>query len=170
MLEAAPATRGWRFCVAVAGLITLAVTPACNKNDMAYQVSIRPGSTADAPPPESVPMSGREPELVDDEVIDALSNPVPGSEESIGAGRRLYSDHCAPCHGNDGRGDGALTEELGELESLSEFVGPDVSDGYLYNLIRHGGISMPGYGADLSIQERWELINFIRTFARVDDD
>ena len=154
----------------LATIALLVVAAGCDKNDMAYQASLRPGESASVPPEGTVPTLGLDPELFEEEEIDGLVNPVPVTAASIGAGETLFAHHCAACHGRDGNDDGALTEELGELDPVSEFVGPDVTDGYLYTLIRQGGISMPAYGPDLAVDERWDLVNFIRTFAQDHDE
>jgi len=168
MLDRNPETLLRVSVLATIGL--MAVATGCGKNDMAYQVNFRAGESVSAPPPGTVPTTGLDPELFDEETIDGLVNPVPVSAASIGAGEVLFAHHCAACHGRDGNGEGALTEELGELDPVSEYVGPDVTDGYLYTLIRQGGISMPAYGPDLAVHERWELVNFIRTFAQDQDE
>jgi mono/diheme cytochrome c family protein len=36
------------------------------------------------------------------------------------------------------------------------------ADGYLYSYIRHGGVVMPSYGAQVTAKEAWDLVNFIR--------
>ena len=38
----------------------------------------------------------------------------------------------------------------------------DRKDGYIYSYIRHGGVVMPSYGAQVTSQEAWELIAYIR--------
>ena len=142
----------------------------CSKNDMAYQASIRPWQSAEQPPDGTVPVSGIEPRLTDGEAIDTLPNPVPADTASIERGLALFADHCVACHGPGGNGHGALEKELDQLIPLAEMVTPDVTDGYVYTVIRDGGVSMPPYGPDLAIQERWDLVNYLRTLAEQDDE
>ncbi|MFQ5743562.1 MAG: c-type cytochrome [Acidobacteriota bacterium] len=151
-----------RLALAAAAVLVM-VTAACGKNDMRHQVRIDAGERADVPVAGSVPSGGLEPSAEDQEVFESLENPVPSDAASIERGRALFADHCAPCHGADGKGKGVLLKELGELGDLAELVGSDVSDGYLYSIIRHGGISMPAYGTDLDPRERWELVDYLRT-------
>jgi mono/diheme cytochrome c family protein len=35
-------------------------------------------------------------------------------------------------------------------------------DGYIYSYIRHGGAVMPSYGAQVTAEEAWNLVNYIR--------
>src|SRR5712692_8905241 len=41
-----------------------------------------------------------------------IVNPVAADARSIAAGRELYQKHCAGCHGETGKGDGMMGEEL----------------------------------------------------------
>src|SRR5206468_5341539 len=41
-----------------------------------------------------------------------MTNPVRPDATSIAAGKSLYDKHCAGCHGDSGRGDGAMGAEL----------------------------------------------------------
>src|SRR5476649_1849868 len=41
-----------------------------------------------------------------------LKNPVPANAASIADGLALYQKQCAGCHGDTGKGDGAMGEEL----------------------------------------------------------
>src|SRR3982751_1534682 len=41
-----------------------------------------------------------------------LKNPVAADATSIAAGKQLYDKQCAGCHGDSGKGDGAMGEEL----------------------------------------------------------
>ena len=41
-----------------------------------------------------------------------LENPVAATAESIASGKALYEKQCAGCHGDTGKGDGAIGEEL----------------------------------------------------------
>jgi mono/diheme cytochrome c family protein len=94
----------------------------------------------------------------------AKKNPVAVSETSIAAGQKLYSKHCASCHGPSGDGDGSAAADLGiHPAKLSESRSD--SDGALFWKITNGKKPMPGYGAKLSEADRWSLINYIRTLA-----
>jgi mono/diheme cytochrome c family protein len=97
------------------------------------------------------------------------ANPVPASAESIAAGASLFADNCAPCHGAEGRGDGPLGRSLSPQPSdLSLHTAPGLhTDGRLYLWITDGfpGSAMPAYRELLSDEQRWRLVNFIRTLA-----
>ncbi len=169
-----PCERRWpprgNVLVCAAVLLALAATTACTKNNMAYQASIRPWQSGEQPAEGAVPVTGLEPNPEDAQAVDAVENPVPSDPASIARGRALFADHCQPCHGPGGDGHGVLEKELGELVPLSELVTADVTDGYVYGVIRNGGLSMPAYGPDLTVRERWDLVNYLRTLGQQDDE
>jgi|SRR5215472_8575312 len=91
-------------------------------------------------------------------------NPVAGSQTSVGEGKKLYTKHCASCHGPSGDGDGSAAADLGiHPAKLSE--SGSQSDGALFWKITTGKKPMPGYGAKLSETDRWNLINYLRTLS-----
>ena len=92
------------------------------------------------------------------------SNPVPANPTSIAAGRKVYLQRCAKCHGETGKGDGPDAIDL-KLHP-AKFTGPaihDESDGALYWKISVGKGGMPDFGKRLAPTERWNVINFLRT-------
>ena len=94
----------------------------------------------------------------------AKKNPVAASQSSIGAGQKLYTQHCASCHGPSGDGDGRAAAEL-HIDPAKLSDSRSQSDGALFWKITNGKKPMPGYSAKLSETDRWNLINYIRTLA-----
>ena len=93
-----------------------------------------------------------------------LDNPVPRSAESVAAGATLFAANCASCHGESGRGDGPLAGTLPQPPANFRVHVPFHPDGTLYTWITEGivGTSMLGFGEQLSDQQRWDLVNFLR--------
>lgn len=95
-------------------------------------------------------------------------NPIPAGPESIQAGQALYAQNCLPCHGEQGRGDGPAGLALNPRPAdLTEHTVPGLHpDWQLFEWITNGtpGSAMPAFGDRLSEEERWHLVNFIRTF------
>lgn len=97
-----------------------------------------------------------------------LQNPIPSTEESISLGRKNYETHCQSCHGERGDGKGEHTEKLSiapsDFTDAHEMA--QITDGELFWKISHGKRPMPGFQDKLSEQERWQLVDYIRTFSR----
>jgi copper transport protein len=99
-----------------------------------------------------------------------LTNPIPPSAASLARGQALYQEYCTPCHGPTGRGDGPIGLTLNPRPAdLSIHTAPGLhSDGQLYLWITNGfpGSVMPAFGEPLTNEERWHLVNYIRTLAQ----
>jgi mono/diheme cytochrome c family protein len=96
-----------------------------------------------------------------------LKNPVPATAEALGAGKADYSEHCRNCHGERGDGKGEKAAELsvapGDFTDARKLNGR--TDGELYWQITRGRLPMPAFDDKLSDQQRWQLVDYIRTFA-----
>ncbi|HEV8436774.1 MAG TPA: cytochrome c [Methylomirabilota bacterium] len=101
------------------------------------------------------------------EAAAARKNPVPPSPESVKKGGELFAIYCTPCHGAAGKGDGLVATKFVQPADLSN---PDLhkvrTDGYWQSYLGAGGAVMPSYGEALSPEERWHIVNFMRTLAK----
>src|SRR6266536_5050812 len=89
-------------------------------------------------------------------------SPTGYSTHSIAAGRALFAEHCASCHGAQGRGDGPAAKNLEPppADLAAEHIYGH-SDGDLFWWIIHGiGEAMP-FGAVLDETAHWNLIDFL---------
>jgi copper transport protein len=97
------------------------------------------------------------------------ANPIVPSAESVAAGKAIYDVRCGPCHGVAGKGDGPLGLALNPRPAdLTLHAIPGVhTDAQLFDWITNGfpGSAMPAFRSMLSDTDRWNLVNFIRTFA-----
>ncbi|MGB6973295.1 MAG: c-type cytochrome [Terracidiphilus sp.] len=87
----------------------------------------------------------------------ARMNPYAGKPEAVAAGRMLFEDHCAKCHGADALG------RHGRPSLRSEEV-RQATDGELFWLLRNGSTwkGMPSWSA-LPEPERWQIIGYLRS-------
>ena len=93
-----------------------------------------------------------------------LDNPAPRTAESVAAGATLFAANCASCHGEGGGGDGPLAGSLPQPPANFRVHVPFHPDGTLYTWITQGivGTAMQGFAVQLSDQERWDLVNYMR--------
>ncbi len=108
-------------------------------------------------------------------VEEFLVNPIPPNRESVAAGQAIYRVQCLQCHGPTGRGDGPVGLTLiPPPADLYLHTQPGVHpDGRLFNWITNGFASdsqMPLFKDILTDEERWNLVNYIRTFARNEEE
>jgi mono/diheme cytochrome c family protein len=93
-------------------------------------------------------------------------NPIPADDKSIAAGKAVYAKQCLSCHGNAGHGDGPASKDLNPKPH--DLGAPNVvkqTDGALFWKITEGKKPMPSFEKLISDEERWQVINYIRTFA-----
>ena len=96
-----------------------------------------------------------------------VKNPLTNDATSINIGRTLYKTQCSPCHGDKGKGDGpaaaALTPKPADHTSAALQA---ESDGSLFYKISEGRKPMPAFKNTLKENQRWALINYIRTLSK----
>ena len=95
----------------------------------------------------------------------ARKNPLPANAASIGRGKTVYTAECLSCHGSSGKGDGPAAKDLKESPGDMTKLGSQ-SDGALFWKISEGKKPMPGFARKLSDQQRWDLINYLRTLKK----
>jgi copper resistance protein D len=94
-------------------------------------------------------------------------SPTGYSAHSIAAGQELFAEHCASCHGANGRGDGPVAANLPKppADLTAEHIYGH-SEGDLFWWISSGlGEAMPAFAAVLDERARWNLIDFIHANA-----
>ena len=97
---------------------------------------------------------------------------VPYNVISVANGAYFYQEACATCHGVGGYGDGPNGKGFKPRPAdLTAKHAADHTAGDLFWWLTHGvrkdGVltPMPGFGASLEEEERWDMINFLRTLS-----
>ncbi len=101
--------------------------------------------------------------------VAVLQNPVPADSASVQRGQTIYQANCVTCHGVAGAGDGPLATFLKPPPAnLQVHMAAGHTDGQLFDWITNGieGSAMPAFGTRLTEQQRWDVINYIRTFGK----
>ncbi len=95
-------------------------------------------------------------------------NPVEGSPKVLAGAMEHFADHCAICHGNDGKGRTLIGKGLYPKPSdMTLDETQRLTDGELYYIIQNGVrlTGMPAFGeagSDKQDEESWALVSFIR--------
>jgi mono/diheme cytochrome c family protein len=95
-----------------------------------------------------------------------VKNPVPLTPQVLADGRAHFADHCAGCHGNDGKGGGMGSQMYPKAPNMTLPATQSLSDGELFSIIENGVrlTGMPGFGSGTaeSAYGSWGLVHFIR--------
>jgi mono/diheme cytochrome c family protein len=97
-----------------------------------------------------------------------VKNPIPSSSESRSRAQKIYVDKCASCHGVRGDGNGEMAKALDPHPSnfTDRHMMKEMTDGEIFWKITTGKGPMPSYQKELTENERWDLVNYIRSFAK----
>ena len=95
-----------------------------------------------------------------------LVNPVLPTKESLALGNRKFLTFCSPCHGNYADGDSRLRGQFPRPPSLHTERAINFPDGRIYHVITNGQNAMPSYAAQITREERWSIVNYIRVLQR----
>jgi mono/diheme cytochrome c family protein len=126
-------------------------------------------------PAQSIPVEG--PAYIPG--VGAPENPVPADDTSIARGAELFAINCQMCHGETGEGNGTISAFLVKKKpaNLTSELVQSKSDGSLFLTISNGifnpnntlfpGVEfsgqMPPLNENLTVRERWDVVNYVRT-------
>ena len=129
---------------------------------MEIQPSFKPMEDPLPVPAQSIPVEG--PAYIPN--MGAPTNPVPADSASLGRGAELFHINCIQCHGTEGKGNGPVAAFL-KNKKPADLTSPAVqflSDGAIFMVITNGMPgAMPALNENLTVRERWDVVNFIRT-------
>ena len=104
-----------------------------------------------------------------------MKNPLPFNLATLREGRALYKGHCEVCHGvyGDGKGNAAV---IGKYKPMPrDFTNSSImskkSDGMMFYSVSKGvhGTRMFAREEIMKPDQRWAVINYIRTFTKGED-
>jgi mono/diheme cytochrome c family protein len=101
------------------------------------------------------------------EEVKKLKNPLPPSESTLKAARGIYTDECAQCHGEHGKGDGpeAMMHSPAPADLTDTRHMNSVTDGEIFYQISEGRKPMPSFKKRLTEDQRWGLVLLVRSFS-----
>lgn len=129
---------------------------------MEIQPSYRPMENPLPVPARSIPVEGP----VTIPALGVPENPVPADEASIARGAALYAINCQMCHGQTGEGTGPVAAFLVNFKpaNLTTDIVQSKSDGSIFLTITLGLEGrMPPLNENLTVSERWDVVNYVRT-------
>ena len=150
--------------------------------EMHYQPSYRSQELPRLlPPPDSVPVTGREivPESIEEFVELSVPDGVADSYDARST-QALFDVNCVVCHGSGLKGDGAIVDYIdsGPMPAdLTIELTVDSTDGEIFGFISEGGRQgqaayrrdrpsaspMPFFRSLLTEDERWALVVYLRS-------
>lgn len=100
--------------------------------------------------------------------------PVEVDRGLLERGRERYAIYCSPCHGLSGFGDGAVAKRADQLQEgtwtpPSSFHSELIRSrpvGHIYNSITNGIRNMPAYGPQISVEDRWAVVAYVKALQR----
>ncbi|MCW5968658.1 MAG: c-type cytochrome [Blastocatellales bacterium] len=94
-----------------------------------------------------------------------LKNPFTANDGTVSIGRKLFTQHCAICHGEDGK---SQTDVANAMKiKPTDLTGKEmhgITDGEIYWVITNGikPNRMPAFKLKASNEERWQLTVYVK--------
>jgi len=101
-----------------------------------------------------------------DEAGKNLINPLLPTKDVLERGKSKFLTYCSPCHGNFGRGDSRLRGQFPNPPTLHSDKVRNWPDGNIFHVITEGQNVMPSYASQLSRDDRWAVVNYVRVLQR----
>jgi len=100
------------------------------------------------------------------DTTEALTNPTIPTKEVLDLGKRKFLTFCSPCHGNFAEGESRLHQQFPTGPTLVKSKIINYPDGRIYHIITTGQNVMPSYARQITREERWAIIDYIRVLQR----
>ena len=87
-------------------------------------------------------------------------------------GREQYNIYCATCHGDSGKGDGMVARRaasIGQTWMITNLLDERIAKqkpGKVFETITKGINTMPGYAAQVSATDRWDIILYLKALQK----
>lgn len=91
-----------------------------------------------------------------------LKNPFTSTPENLTRGQYIFVNYCQVCHGATGGGDGPIIPKYPNPPSYQIANSKALADGNMFHVITMGRNNMPSHAAQVSTEDRWKVILYIR--------
>ncbi len=96
-----------------------------------------------------------------------IANPLKGNTAATMEGKKLFTQLCVVCHGEKGKGDGVGGAALNpKPRNFTLDKTQNQTDGEFFWKLSEGRIPMASYKTILTTNQRWQLVNYLRTFKK----
>lgn len=93
--------------------------------------------------------------------------PMAVTPQFMQRGQQRFNINCAVCHGPNAAGNGIAKQYgLTTVISLQDERIRNMADGEIFNTITHGKNTMMSYGPNVTVQDRWAIISYLRALQR----
>ena len=92
-----------------------------------------------------------------------LKNPFQPTRENVARGQYIFANYCQVCHGSTGGGDDPIIPKYPNPPSYQTEKSKALADGNMFHVITMGRNNMPSHAVQLSVEDRWKVILYIRT-------
>lgn len=95
-------------------------------------------------------------------------NPLPVNRDALLRGQEKFNVYCQPCHDRTGSGKGIVPAKVtGWLPTnLHDDRALKMADGEIFEVITNGRRTMKGYRFQVSDQDRWAIVAYVRALQR----
>ncbi len=138
-----------------------------------FELPSKPASAPDFKPPQYGFANGLDyysTGKIGDFYGDGLPKEIALSKALLERGERQYNIYCAVCHAASGNGKGVTSKygimtafnfhQAGSMDASNP--GAYRADGAIYDVITNGKGLMGPYGGNLTVQDRWAIVAYIR--------
>lgn len=159
--------KGWKFPLAIE-VVVAAVVLGAVVGGWIFMRAIHYGFSAhDQPMAMEAMMAGRMRSWSVPGDMHKMTNPIPLTPDVLHEAESHFADHCATCHGNDGKGQTEMGQHMyPKAPDMTLPATQSLSDGELFATIENGVrmTGMPGWGNGTaeSAYGSWTLVHFIR--------
>lgn len=91
--------------------------------------------------------------------------PMAFTDDMVKRGEERYDIYCVACHGENADGKGKILfykYPIPPANFYDERI-KKLSDGHMFNAITAGWLNMPSLKAQVSVEDRWAIISYIRS-------
>ena len=95
--------------------------------------------------------------------------PIPVTKELLLKGQERFNIYCSVCHAYNGEGNGLVVQRgFPPAPDITSDTYKNKKDGYLFKVITDGIRKMPGYDKQLTDEEKWAIVGYLRALQRTE--